>query len=64
MSISPRLILASSSAYRKALLTRLQLSFETISPDIDERALPGETAIDTALRLSQSKAEAVARVAT
>ncbi|NCW86962.1 MAG: septum formation inhibitor Maf, partial [Oxalobacteraceae bacterium] len=39
MSISPRLILASSSAYRKALLTRLQLSFETISPDIDERAL-------------------------
>lgn len=63
MSISPRLILASSSAYRKALLTRLQLSFETMSPDIDERALPDETAIDTALRLSQAKAEAVARLA-
>jgi len=62
MSISPRLILASSSAYRKALLTRLQLSFETMSPDIDERALPGETAIDTALRLSQAKAQAVARL--
>ncbi|MFM7524130.1 MAG: Maf family nucleotide pyrophosphatase [Betaproteobacteria bacterium] len=60
MSSSPRLILASSSTYRQALLARLQLKFETIAPDIDERALPDETAIDTALRLSQAKAEAVA----
>ena len=53
-------MLASGSAYRKSLLARLQLDFETRSPDIDERPLPGELAADTALRLAQAKAEAVA----
>ena len=60
MPSSPRLILASSSVYRQSLLRRLQLDFDTISPDIDERALAGETAAETALRLAQAKAEAVA----
>jgi septum formation protein len=60
MSAPARLILASSSAYRKALLARLRLDFETIVPDIDERALPAESAAQTALRLAQAKAEAVA----
>jgi septum formation protein len=60
MSAPARLILASSSAYRKALLARLRLDFETVAPDIDERALPAESAAQTALRLAQAKAEAVA----
>ena len=60
MSLPPRLLLASGSAYRKSLLARLRLDFEIRSPDIDERALPGEAADVTALRLAQAKAEAVA----
>lgn len=60
-SSSPvRLILASSSAYRRALLGRLQLPFEAIAPDLDESAQPGETPQATALRLAQAKAAAVA----
>ena len=61
MSSSPRLILASSSAYRQALLRRLQLDFDAISPDIDERALADETAEETALRLARAKAEVIAK---
>lgn len=57
----PRLILASSSAYRRELLGRLQLPFEAIAPDIDETPLPGETPESTALRLAREKAAAVAR---
>jgi septum formation protein len=58
-----RLILASSSAYRRELLSRLQLAFEAISPDIDEQAHHGESPEQTALRLAQEKAEAIARLA-
>jgi septum formation protein len=57
----PRLILASSSAYRRELLGRLQLPFEAIAPDIDETPLPGEPPEATALRLAREKAAAVAR---
>jgi septum formation protein len=57
---SLRLVLASTSAYRRALLTRLQLPFETDSPDIDESPLAGETPADCAARLSRLKAQAVA----
>lgn len=56
----PRLILASSSVYRSELLSRLQLPFETISPDIDESARPHEAPEATALRLAQEKAAVVA----
>ena len=49
----PRLILASSSAYRRELLGRLQLPFEAIAPDIDETPHPGETPEATALRLAR-----------
>jgi len=55
-----RLILASSSAYRRELLARLGLPFEAIAPDIDETPLPGEAPQDTALRLAREKAAAVA----
>ncbi|GAB3466323.1 Maf-like protein [Massilia terrae] len=59
-SPAPRLILASSSAYRRALLARLRLPFEAIAPDIDETPLAGETPTATALRLARAKAAAVA----
>lgn len=61
-SSSPRLILASSSAYRRELLSRLGLPFEAIAPDLDETPLPGETPPATALRLARAKAEAVGRL--
>ena len=57
----PRLILASSSPYRRELLSRLQLPFEAIAPDIDETPLPGETPPTTALRLARAKAAEIAR---
>jgi septum formation protein len=56
-----RLVLASGSRYRRQLLERLGLPFETFSPDIDEAPLAGEAPADTALRLSVLKAKAAAR---
>ena len=57
-----RLILASSSAYRRALLERLGLPFSSISPDIDETPLPQEHPAATARRLAREKARAVANL--
>ncbi|HWK72152.1 MAG TPA: Maf-like protein [Burkholderiaceae bacterium] len=54
-----RLILASSSRYRKEMLERLCIPFTTISPDIDESPMHGETPAQLALRLSMAKAQAV-----
>jgi septum formation protein len=54
------LILASSSPYRQALLARLGLPFEAISPEIDESPLTGEEPQETALRLAQLKAKKIA----
>lgn len=54
------LILASSSPYRRELLARLHLAFDWGSPDIDERRLLNEPAIDLVKRLSQEKAHALA----
>ena len=56
----PELILASSSPYRRELLSRLNLAFTVVSPDVDETALPREAPQETALRLAQMKAHAVA----
>ncbi|TFW71551.1 septum formation inhibitor Maf [Methylotenera oryzisoli] len=50
------LILASSSIYRRELLTRLQIPFSCISPDVDETPLENELPQETALRLAQDKA--------
>jgi septum formation protein len=55
---SARLILASTSPYRRALLARLGLPFEVIAPDVDETPLAEETAERTALRLAEAKARA------
>ena len=56
---SPRLILGSSSRYRKELLERLRLPFDVIAPDIDETALPAEAPEATAMRLARQKALAI-----
>jgi septum formation protein len=56
---APPLILASSSVYRRALLERLNLPFTVRVPDLEEAALPGESAAAAALRLAEAKARAV-----
>ncbi len=53
------LVLASTSPYRKALLERLRTPFMTISPEVDESPLPGETPLALAERLALAKAQAV-----
>lgn len=55
-----RLVLASTSQYRRQLLERFGIRFTVAAPDMDESALPGETPIDLASRLARSKADAVA----
>lgn len=59
----PRLILASTSPYRTALLQRLALPFETLAPGTDESAIDGEDAARLAQRLAQQKARQAARLA-
>lgn len=54
-----KLILGSSSPYRKALLERLNLIFECHSPNIDESHLKQESAPDLVERLTIAKAFAV-----
>jgi septum formation protein len=56
-----KIVLASTSPYRRELLTRLRLTFEVEAPEIDESTLPGENPRAVALRLAQAKAQAVAR---
>ncbi len=55
-----RLILASTSPYRRELLGRLRLPFEVLAPEVDETALPDETPAAMASRLAWAKAQAVA----
>jgi septum formation protein len=54
-----KLVLASTSRYRKELLSRLNVAFETASPDIDETPLANEAPAVTASRLAVAKAHAV-----
>jgi septum formation protein len=58
---SQPLVLASTSIYRSELLTTLQIPFQTAAPDVDETPLPGESAKETSWRLSQTKAQVVAK---
>ncbi|MBI3574834.1 MAG: septum formation inhibitor Maf [Gammaproteobacteria bacterium] len=55
-----KLILASSSPYRRALLARLKIPFEAVSPDVDETPRPNETPEKLVERLSREKARKVA----
>ena len=54
------LLLASSSSYRRELLSRLQLPFTCNSPDIDESHRAGEPALELVKRLAEEKARALA----
>lgn len=56
----PHIILASSSPYRKELLSRILNEFDAISPDIDETPFPDEEPIELVARLAQQKALAIA----
>ncbi len=55
-----KIVLASTSVYRRELLQRFGLPFETARPDIDESPLPDESPRATAERLAIEKARAVA----
>ena len=56
-----KLILASTSPFRKSILEKLGLAFTTEAPDVDEQHLPDESATELAKRLSEAKANAVAK---
>ncbi len=56
----PRLVLASTSPFRRELLGRLGLPFETAAPGSDETSLANEHPAATAERLAEAKARAVA----
>jgi septum formation protein len=59
--ITPRkLILGSTSRYRRELLERLRIPFTVEAPEVDETARPRETPQQLACRLAMSKARAVA----
>ena len=53
-------ILASTSRYRRELLTRLRLPFEVHAPEVDETPRAGEAPQALAQRLALEKANAVA----
>jgi septum formation protein len=57
---APRLILASTSPYRRALLERLGMAFEVLAPQVPEDRIAGEPPAERALRLALAKARAVA----
>ncbi|WP_241461962.1 Maf family nucleotide pyrophosphatase [Sphaerotilus natans] len=58
----PPLVLASTSRYRRELLTRLRLPFDVRSPEVDETPQPGEAPAALSERLALAKARAVAAV--
>lgn len=60
MQAMPQIVLASTSKYRRELLARLGLPFEVAAPEVDEAPLANETPQDTARRLAEAKARAVA----
>lgn len=57
----PRLILASTSRYRREMLSRFGLPFDAVAPGVDETPLDGEAPLDLVQRLAAAKAAAVAR---
>lgn len=56
-----KIVLASTSPYRKELLSRLKIPFEVASPDVDESPFEGESPEQTAYRLAIAKAQAVGK---
>ena len=60
LSCSRSLVLGSTSAYRRELLSRLHIPFAVVGPDMDETPLPSEAPSAVAERLALAKAKAVA----
>lgn len=58
--MTARLVLASTSRYRRELLERLRLPFDVARPDVDEAPHPGEAPEALAVRLAVAKASAIA----
>jgi septum formation protein len=56
------LVLASTSPFRKELLQRLGIPFETAAPDVDESPLANETPAALVRRLSEAKARAIGKL--
>lgn len=56
-----KLILGSTSVYRRELLARLRIPFTVESPHVDETPIPGEAPAALARRLALAKAQAVAQ---
>ena len=56
----PPLVLGSTSPFRRELLQRLDIPFDTAAPQVDESRHPGESAERLVHRLAQDKARAVA----
>jgi septum formation protein len=61
-SLPTKIILASTSKYRKLMLERIVPEFETRSPGTDETALPGESPSALVRRLALEKARSVANL--
>lgn len=55
-----RVILASTSAYRRELLRRIIADFDVADPAVDESAMSGESPRSRAARLAREKTRAVA----
>lgn len=55
-----KLVLASTSPYRRAILEKLGIEFEVMAPDVDESTLINEIPEQLVARLSEAKAKAVA----
>ena len=55
-----KIVLGSTSPFRKTLLERLHIDFDCDSPDIDETPLANESVEDMVVRLAINKAQAIA----
>ena len=56
------LVLASTSPFRKELLQRLAIPFETAAPDVDESPRADDTPAALVRRLSGAKARAIGKL--
>ncbi|TFH26421.1 MAG: septum formation protein Maf [Myxococcales bacterium] len=61
-SSTPRLVLASTSPYRRKLLEQLRIPFEVVGSWVDETPLPNETPAELTHRLAIAKAQAVGKL--
>lgn len=59
-STDRKLVLGSTSPYRREMLARLRLAFEVAAPDVDETPRAAETPQQLACRLALAKARSVA----